>query len=63
MNEVIRNVEWIHADTKKTVFEYLHPVTEEWRTKILNGFFEKEDLEKQYFDEIKNNRAGGVPAN
>ena len=48
---------------QKTVFEYLHPVTEEWRTKILNGFFEKEDLEKQYFDEIKNNRAGGVPAN
>ena len=38
---------------QKTVFEYLHPVTKEWRTKIINGFFEKEDLEKQYFDEIK----------
>ena len=56
MNEVIRNVEWIHADTKKTVFEYLHPVTKkEWRMQIINGFFffEKENLEKQYFDEIK----------
>ena len=59
MNEVIRNVEWIHADTK-TVFEYLHPVTKEWRMQIINGFFEKENLEKQYFDEIKNNRGNGV---
>ena len=41
---------------KKTVFEYLHPVTKEWRMQIINGFFEKENLEKQYFDEIKNNR-------
>ena len=38
---------------KKTVFEYLHPVTKEWRKKMINGFFEKEELEKQYFDEIK----------
>lgn len=53
MNEVIRNVEWFHADTKKTFFEYLHPVTKEWRKKMINGFFEKEELEKQYFDEIK----------
>ena len=52
MNEVIRNVEWFHADTKKTVFEYLHPVTKEWRKKMINGFWE-EELEKQYFDEIK----------
>ena len=60
MNEIIRNVEWIHAKTKKTVFEYLHPVTKEWRMQIINGFFEKENLEKQYFDEIKNNRGNGV---
>lgn len=53
MNEVIRNVEWIHADVKKTVFEYLHPITKEWRIKAINGFFEKEELEKKYFDEIK----------
>ena len=53
MNEVIRNVEWFHADTKKTVFEYLHPVANEWRMRVINGFFEKEELEKQYFDEIK----------
>ena len=38
---------------QKTVFEYLHPVTKEWRMQIINGFFEKENLEKQYFDEIK----------
>ena len=47
---------------QKTVFEYLHPVTKEWRMQIINGFFEKENLEKQYFDEIKNNRGnGGFP--
>ena len=45
---------------QKTVFEYLHPVTKEWRKKMINGFFEKEELEKQYFDEIKNNRGNGV---
>jgi hypothetical protein len=53
MIEVIRNVEWVHADTKKTIFEYLHPVANEWRMRVINGFFEKEELEKQYFDEIK----------
>ena len=54
MNEVIRNVEWIHAYFKKvTIFEYLHPVSKEWRSKMINGFFEKEELEKKYFDEIK----------
>ena len=37
MNEVIRNVEWIHR-YKKTVFEYLHPVTKKKRMQIINGF-------------------------
>ena len=53
MNEVIRNVEWFSCRYKKNCFEYLHPVTKEWRKKMINGFFEKEELEKQYFDEIK----------
>ena len=59
MNEVIRNVEWIHADTK-TVFEYLHPVTKEWRMQIINGFFEKENLENNILMKSKNNRGNGV---
>ena len=53
MNEVIRNVEWIHAYFKVTIFEYLDPVTKEWRSKMINGFFEKDELEKKYFDEVK----------
>ena len=37
---------------KKTVFEYLHPVIKNGACKLLT-VFEKENLEKQYFDEIK----------
>ena len=47
MNEVIRNVEWIHAYFKKSdYFRVSDPVTKEWRSKMINGFFEKEELEK-----------------
>ena len=38
---------------KVTIFEYLHPVSKEWRSKMINGFFEKDELEKKYFDEVK----------
>ena len=63
MNEVIRNVEWMHAYFKKvTIFEYLHPTTKEWHSKMINGFFEKEEIEK-YFIKSENNRGGGVPPN
>ena len=56
MNEVIRNVEWFHADTKKTVFEYLHPVTKEWRKKMINGFFERGVRKTIFLMKSKNNR-------
>ena len=52
MNEVIRNVEWIHADTKKLFLNICILLLKNGACKLLT-VFEKENLEKQYFDEIK----------
>ena len=38
---------------KSDYFQYLHPVSKEWRSKMINGFFVKDELEKKYFDEVK----------
>lgn len=52
MSDVIRNVEWIHAYTKVTLFEFLHPVTHEWKKAAARFFLEDDELEKLYFEKI-----------
>ena len=52
--EIIRNVEWIVADQKKqTVFERLHPLSKKWVKRIILGRFEKEQLETQFFIQLR----------
>jgi hypothetical protein len=52
--EIIRNVEWIVADQKKqTVFESLHPLSKKWVKRIILGRFEKEQLETQFFIQLR----------
>lgn len=50
MADIIRNVEWIHARTKVTMFEYFHPVSKEWKESMLNGFLEDEEIKKLYYE-------------